>query len=262
MTFTDEQRSVLRQLKSVCEDAQVCLIGASAIAWHIANYWRYTNDLHLAVAVSMDALFERVGELSGWRRDPQMEHRWHAPGNLNVDILPAGPEHLRAGYVEWPSGIRMSLSGFRLALERATPVQTGGDLLLDIAPLSVIVLLKMVAYQEQPTDRLRDLEDIAYLLDEYLSSDDERRFSEEVLDAEIAYEHTSAFELGRDLGSMINSDERDALHGFLRLIEDETHPLGTQARMSSSAPIGWRNKPEELLARIHALRLGLSRTSR
>ncbi|MEE9179278.1 MAG: hypothetical protein V3U22_00155, partial [Vicinamibacteria bacterium] len=84
MTFTDEQRSVLRQLKSVCEDAHVCLIGASAIAWHIANYWRHTNDLDLAVAVSMDAIFERVGKLNGWRREPQKEHRWHAPGNLNV----------------------------------------------------------------------------------------------------------------------------------------------------------------------------------
>ena len=259
MIFADEQRSVLRQLKSVCVDARFCLIGATAIAWHKNDYWRQTNDLDFAVAVSMDTVFERVGKLTGWHQEPQKEHRWLAPGNVRVDILPVGAVHLRTGYVEWPSGIRMSLSGFRLALERAIPVQIERDLLVDIAPLSVIVLLKTVAYREQPTERLRDLEDIAYVLDEYLPTDDERRFSEEVLDLEIAYEHTSAFELGRDLGSMINSDESEALDEFLTLTEDETHPLGTQARMASAAPIGWRNKPEELLARIRALRLGLSR---
>lgn len=61
----------------------------------------------------------------------------------------------------------MSVVGFCLALERRLPIAIAPDLTIDVAPLAAVALLKMVAYQDRPHDRERDLEDIGHLLEEY-----------------------------------------------------------------------------------------------
>lgn len=62
--------------------------------------------------------------LPGWSADPRAEHRWLAPEDVKVDILPAGPNLRRAGTLRWPrSGNEMSLLDQKLAFEQARDVR-------------------------------------------------------------------------------------------------------------------------------------------
>ncbi len=151
----------------------------------------------------------------------------------------------------------MSLLGQRLAFEQAREVQVASDLTIRVAPVPVVCVLKIVAYQDQPQARTRDLEDLAHIFDEYVPADDPRRYSDEVHEAGLDFDVVSAYLLGRDIGALLNSEERAAVASFIAKVRDESDPHGTQARMANGAPVSWRRDPEALLARLEVFELGL-----
>jgi predicted nucleotidyltransferase len=255
--LTDEQRETLSQLAQLWEGTRYCLIGATALACQM-DFRRQTNDLDISVAVSLDDLSHRLRTAEGWTRHRTKEHEWRSPAGIKVDVLPAADELLEAGAVEWPeSGTRMSLVGFRLALARPIPLEIVPGVLVPVAPVAVIALLKMVAYLDRPHERERDLEDLAFLFEEYAAEDDERRYSSEVIHAGLRFETASAFLLGWDLGHLINSKERDSVEGFIMRVMDEKDPTATQGRMARLGPPAWEGDADQLLARAGAFRAGL-----
>jgi predicted nucleotidyltransferase len=257
-SLTDQQRETLCQLAQLWEGTRFCLIGATALACQM-DFHRQTNDLDISVAVSLEALSHRLRTAEGWTRHTRKEPEWRSPAGIKVDVLPAADELLKVGAVEWPeSGTRMSLVGFRLALERAVPLEVAPGVSVPVAPVAVIGLLKMVAYLDRPHERERDLEDLAFLLEEYAADDDERRYSPEVISAGLRFETASAFLLGHDLGELVDSRERECVERFVKLLMDETDPSATQGRMARLGPPSWECDADTLLARVDALRLGLS----
>lgn len=174
------------------------LIGALALGSHIDLIHRHTDDLDLAVAVSPDAFPGALGERPGWSRDAYIEHRFLGPGRQTVDVIPAGPEAVARGAIEWSGGRQMSLIGFDLAFAHADVVtQQGVSFGLPSAP--ALALLKMRAWLDRPFEREKDLGDLAHLLHDYVADDDERRWGGEVRE-ELTFEDVSPFLLGRDLG--------------------------------------------------------------
>jgi len=71
------------------------------------------------------------------------------------------------------------------------------------------------------------------------------------------FEVVSAFLLGRDIGALVNSEERAAVASFVAKVRDENDRHGTQARMTNVAPVLWRRDPEALLARLETFERGL-----
>ncbi len=234
------------------------MVGASAIACHTDRYWRHTNDLDVSVSIAVDDLAANLAALPELRPHPKLEHQWLGPGDVKVDILPVGPAAIEAGVIVWPrSQFRMTVLGFRLALEHRQPVSIAPTPVTDVAPLAVICLLKMIAYQDRPHERERDLVDVAYLLEEFLAPTDYRRFSEAAVTAGIGYDLASAFALGRELGDIVNAAERSAALAFINLVRQAEHPTGTQGRMARLGPRRWDHEPDELLLRISAFEQGL-----
>lgn len=258
--LTADQVRALRALKKLWGSVPACLIGAGAVACHVARYWRQTNDLDISVSVSVDELPVWIAKLPGFRRHPQREHEWLGPGDVKLDILPAGQAALEAGEIVWPrSQARMSVIGFRLAFEQRQPIRIAPRLIWDVAPLSVLGLLKMVAYQDRPGERERDLEDLAHTMEHYLPAGDPRRFSEDVVAAGVDYHRTSAYVFGRELGALVNPAERAVVDAFLARVRNERDPAATQARMARLGPRVWGGEPVELLARIEAFLEGFTR---
>ena len=235
------------------------LIGASALGHFIDMRWRQTRDLDLSISISLEEYARALDQLPGWMRDRGLEQRWIAPGDVRIDIVPAGPRLLEVGEVVWPvSGIRMSLVGLRLAFESHVSVPIAPDFELQIARAPVIALLKMIAYQDRPVERARDLSDLTYIMEEYLPADDPRRFSDEAYEFGLSYESASAFFLGKDIGATVNEMERKAVNRFLAIVRDESDPYLTQAKMAMSGPVSWRRDPRPLLQRLDAFDQGLS----
>lgn len=257
--FTADQIEVLRHLARLWSPERFAVIGASALACFMDMRWRQTHDLDLALAASLEGLSSTLDSLPGWAHDPRIEHRWLAPGEVRVDIVPAGSEALQRGELIWPkSGRRMSLLGFRLAFTHSLPVQLSADLAVRVAPIPVLVVLKIAAYVEAPYERERDLEDIAYALEECAGSSTEERYSDEVLDAGLTYEEVRPFLLGRRVGAIVNDAEREMVEGFLRTVEGEGGGGGTQARMLVAGPSAWRRDPATMLRCICAFRTGFT----
>jgi predicted nucleotidyltransferase len=256
IAFTTAQIQALRQLAELWKDTRFCLIGASALACQI-NLPRRTDDLDISVSVSLDELAAGLPRLEGWKRSPRKEHEWLSPAGIKVDVLPAGPSLLAVGEVIWPAtGARMNLTGHRLALERGISFEVEPGTSIPVAPVAVIAVLKMISYLDRPAERERDLHDLAYMIEDYVPPDSERRFASEVLDAGVEFEHASAYLLGHDLRQVVNDAERKGVTAFVARVRDERHPSATQARMARLGPSSWKRDSDELLARVEAFVLG------
>lgn len=253
--FSRDEIAALAALRQVWSGSRFCLIGASALrALLSAGYWRTTRDLDLIVAVSLDVLHESLGHDARFSPDPRLEHRWYGPAGVPLDVLPASPALVTAGEIVWPrSGGRMSLRGFRLVFETARPIEVGDGVTVDVPSLDTIAFLKMISYLDRPYDRERDLQDLAHLLDEYLAAED--RFTDELLDAGVAFDDASAFQLGRDLASRVTSDELGVVTAFIAKARE---PNDMAARILRFGPRRWADDPDQVAARISALERGLA----
>ena len=251
--FSARQIDVLRQLIHLWTPERFVLIGAAALGCFLDVRWRGTADLDLTLAISLEEfLDERL--IPGWRRDRSIEHRWFAPGGEAVDIIPAGPELLLRGEVQWPrTGHRMSLLGLRLAFERGVPVPVAPDLAVRVAPVPVLAVLKIIAYQDRPAERERDLADLAYIFTGYEPED---RFADDVIDLGMSYDEVGPFLLARTIAAMVNDAERAHVNRFVRESSDEDDSSGTHAKLLVSGPSSWRRNPDELTQCLRAFSRG------
>ena len=119
VVLTDEQLAALRDVRAVWPDADLLLIGAQALAAHIDMSHRHTEDLDLAVAVSLAEFPAELPHRPGWEQHPKRTHHFISPCGESVDIVPAGPDLRSSGTLEWPDGHTMSLVGFDLAFAHA-----------------------------------------------------------------------------------------------------------------------------------------------
>ena len=189
--FSEAQRAALREIARLWSARRFVLVGASAIQCQ-RPMRRTTADIDLSVAASIEEFPAGLDQLAGWTRHPRREHEWTGPGGVRIDVIPAGPELLARGHVDWPSG---------------------------------------------------------------LPADDERRWSDEVVQAQVSFELASAFVLGHDLGRFAGDADRRVVGDFAATAS--SNRFSTLTEMAAAAPPGWRNDEDAALARIEALDAGV-----
>ncbi len=250
--LSEAERRALETLSGVWSDHAIALIGASALRLHYgAAFPRSTEDLDLTVAIDLASFPGALAKLEGWRQDPRLEHRWYSREGVKVDVVPAGSwSGVEPGSLVWPgSGMLMSLVGLAHALrcEQRIP-GTGG---VRLASAAVVALLKLIAFRDRPSERARDLDDLAFLLREYVDAVDDRRFA---LADQEDYDSAPAFLLGRDLAAFCSPEERAHVDEFLvEAMDGGTIQAGLLRRASAT----WRAQPELLVAALRAARRGL-----
>lgn len=144
----------------------------------------------------------------------------------------------------------------RLAFEQAIALRIATDLELRVAPIHVISVLKMIAYLDRPEARAKDLGDLAHIMYGYVGVDSDRRFSVEVPDDLTEYADVAPYLLGRDVGAVVDSEERRRISDFVATIDDQARGPGLLARMSILGPPAWRD-PDAVLERIRAFQRGM-----
>ena len=215
-------------INEICAELEppCVLIGAMSLIVSMDDIGRFTRDVDLTVALDLDefALLTDRLTAAGWTRVPRLEHRWIAPRKTIVDLLPAGPKLRSAGSIEWPlSHFAMSLGGFNHVFANAVDLPLTNGAHIRVAPPIVTVLLKMIAYTEDPHRRAKDLADIRRVLGRY-EADSDRLFSDAVFDAELPdFSEANAFLLGVDLRALATQDEAAYIERFLGhfLLQDE-----------------------------------------
>ena len=109
----------------------------------------------------------------------------------------------------------MSLVGFDHEFATAQPVQLAPDLTLKVISSTALMLLKIVAFMDDPQRRVKDLDDIRGLLLQY-EADSERIFSDVVIDAALQdFGLAPAFLMGLDLRALCADDDAQIVYTFL-----------------------------------------------
>lgn len=225
--LTEGQISDLRTLKQHCDElkADLVVIGAIAYQVHFPGENRHTGDVDFAVALDLDdfaKLEQRLRE-GKWIRMANLEHRWRSPQGTLLDLIPAGPTLRAEKKITWPdSGMTMSLVGFKHVFSKSEPTEVAKDLTLKVIPPVVLMLLKVVAFMDDPGRRAKDLEDIRGLLHSYESNNQERIFSDEVIEANLEdYNLAPALLLGSDLQHLSDEEETAVVNEFLQALEEK-----------------------------------------
>ncbi len=258
MPLDASRLEALKALRRLWPERRCVLVGATALDVWLELRWRKTEDLDLALELTIEELASGMATLSGWSR--QSEQRWRSPEGVLVDLIPADSELLAAGELVWPgSEARMSLVGFEHAFEDSTEVELAEDLIFSVAPVAVLALLKMTSYLDRPMERGKDLEDLVYILTEYIGPEDPRRYSDVVFDAELTYEQVSSFLLGRKMRAFAARNDQQVIRRFFARVRDAGDPYGTQTRMAGTLPPSSGIKAEELLDLLQVFERGLAK---
>lgn len=229
--LTPFQQAAVAAVRNAWPDVDIALVGALAVGCHIKVEHRKTNDLDLVVPVGTETLYGVLAALDGWTQDPKIEHRFATRDGELVDVLPASPALIAQGYIEWPSGHRMSLAGFDLAFAHGMLHEAGDKVSLWVPSAPALTFLKMCAWLDRPEERKKDLGDLAHLMDGYLGDDDDRRWSDEVMSLGLDFDDASPFLLGRDLGDILRDRDRPHLAAFLTAVTPE--------KLSAEGPTRW-----------------------
>jgi predicted nucleotidyltransferase len=238
--FSESQLQDLRDLQRAVSGlgAEAVIIGAMAYRVFIEDSRRETFDIDLAVALDLDE-FQRLEEdllALGWSQLKTQEQRWVTPRENRLDLVPAGQSIRKQGKLVWPrSGFVMSLAGFEHVFQDATPQDIGHGLMYKVVPPSVLALLKIAAYLDDPQRRAKDLIDLRNLMRQN-ERDTERIFSDEVFQAELSdIEFAGAFLLGLDLRAIATQEDASLVESFVaKMMDSERSPA-----MSPSAQDDW-----------------------
>jgi predicted nucleotidyltransferase len=236
---SDELPTLFAALKRTFDAADVSfyLIGARARdVWFLPEKKsRITRDVDWIAASEEDAVFEEIKErlikYEGFT-ETQNPYSLLSSEKMTVDLLPFIQNKDR------------SLEGLNEVFKRGTEgVLFDNSAVYQVATLPAIVFLKLIAWDDRPDYRLKDLGDIAQILDNYfdLESDDIYDNHNDLFD-EIGLNEIAAHVIGRKIRYIIG-DSID-LKTRLSHILTEKRAIITQ-RMAAND-----SKPESVVNQI------------
>ena len=195
------------------------LIGANALLLHGIQLPRTTRDLDFVVAI--EDSFQHVRQLllkQGFRHG-QIPHRFYTPQGTQVDVLPVTKRAIERGFIEFPDGERLMTLGFSEALTDAEEKPVG-DCMVSVAPLPILVALKILAATKRYES---DLQDTIACMNQY-EEQGARRFDDVVYAESLTFETAGAYLLGRDLLSMMGAKTLIAVNEALIALTHDTQP--------------------------------------
>lgn len=204
-------------------DADWLLVGALARDYAFRDSadlrtLRATMDVDVAVLVTGWPEFNAtVGKLcrSGGFVRTAMAHRLrHANGQL-MDILPFGG--VEVGHrIAWPprGEPEMTVLGFRDVLAASTTVVLAEGINVKVAPPAAVGFMKLIAWHDNPSQRQRDLEDIATLIRGYVTEllgwdAAHEKYGDVMTANEFDLYEAGAYILGCEMAGLLSPDVRD-----------------------------------------------------
>ena len=201
------------------------IVGARAPWILVAGQtWRVTRDIDAVVRAPTWEAFERLAErlkALGFARAEA--HHFVSPQGAEVDLVPYGEGVITDDTIMWPNGMVMSALGLEEAFAAAVEREIAPELRVRVVTAPALVILKIIAYQDRPHERGKDLADLVDAFERY-EEDDGRRFElvgATVDDAPVAFEEAGAYLLGVDAARLARPKSREVIRAFLTRFTDE-----------------------------------------
>jgi len=266
---------IFEQIELACQKTNVdfYLVGAVArdisMALHGLEASRATRDLDLAVLVPTETDYQRLRETllaqGNFAEVRNMPFTLKYAEYTDVDLLPFGGMELGSGILlNRGEGVaRLAVTGFAEVYEHGTQLVTLDDqFTFRVCDLPGMVLLKLIAYDDRPEHRGKDLSDISFILKHYLDIAESELYElhADLLENTVSLEQTAARILGRHIRPLLEPSRplRTRITGILdRAIADG--PAGAIIRQLQAAQ--YRNDPlDTVLHLVQSLRQGLDDT--
>ena len=225
----------------VSEDLQIpsFIVGATArdiILEYVyqAGIKRATDDIDFGVAVENWEQYKKLKSAliatGKFRADSKMEQRlWQGRGidEMKIDLVPYGGIESPVGTVTFPpTEFEMNTKGFAEAYQNSLKLKINDNVPICIVSLPGLVMLKFVAYDDRPFERQTDLQDIWYVMKNYLDAGNEDRLYEDsnlLADENFDFRTVGARLLGRDVTKLLNDQTEKII--LKHLSEDENSGL-------------------------------------
>ena len=173
------------------------VIGATArdILMGIHNEFsgRMTHDLDIAIAINKWSEFETVEkgllEIGTFKKDSKQKQRFIYKDVFELDIVPYGKITEENDKIFWPPDdqFAMTVLGFAEIESDLISVNIDEEINIQIANLSGIFILKLVAWSDRNQRGNKDADDIGFILTNYLEIYEERaaaNYYNEIYDVE------------------------------------------------------------------------------
>lgn len=220
----DHLKDLFQALEQVMTDQAIDFYFVGAFArdvWnaiHNITGARVTRDIDIAVLVPDAKQFKRFREgliaTGRFRPVSGNEVKFYFDGAVELDVIPFGGYDIFSvkDLSDLTAYIALPDNGFKEVYEAATPlVQFGDHWTYKVCSLPGIVLLKLLAYDEKPEVRIKDLQDIFQIIKHYFHIVDDLIYEEhlDLFDDDQSDTITmGARVLGRQLRPILEQNEK------------------------------------------------------
>jgi predicted nucleotidyltransferase len=265
---------VFEAVEQACTEVGISFYLVGAVArdiWltgiHKIPSGRITRDLDLALLIPHENDYWKLREIL--LRTGQFNEVRNAPvtllyqGAITLDLIPFGDLEVADGLVVLHRGegvTNIQVNGFTEVFDEATEwVDIDKHYHFRVCTLPGMVVLKLIAFSDRPEHRLKDLEDVAFIMVNYVDIVGEELYEEQydLLEANMTLQLISARILGRHLRPLLAKSK--LLHRRIieilneQILIGEDSPLARSFRLQS----GSIATTEGALQQLNELRHGI-----
>lgn len=198
---------------------QFYVIGAMArdiiMSLHGEKARRATQDLDIAIAIPDWSKYKMVEEgilkIEGFEKDTSQKQRFMYEGIFIVDIVPFGDIMKEDDKIFWPPDetVAMTVLGFEEVQKATKKVNIDNDFTIEVASLDGVFVLKLVAWNDRNVNSKKDADDMAFIIANYLSINEERaatdHYTDIYMDNNFNTNTAGAKLLGIDVSKLLKS---------------------------------------------------------
>lgn len=199
-------------------DIDFYLVGAVARdTWFVSSGITATGtkDVDFAVYISSKENFEQLKmylqEKEEFQTSSQNYFTLFSPEGLQLDLLPFGEVEVEGKkMIPGKGSAQIAINGFREVYETGTDIVEFEDgHTFKVCTLPGIVILKLIAFDDRPEIRQKDIKDIALILKHYFDIESDLIYDDhnDLFDADKDLPYIAARVLGRQIKPIISKSE-------------------------------------------------------
>lgn len=209
----------LEEISTACKALEINFFIVGAVA---RNIWLTTNDespsgtkdVDFGVFVPDVSTYNKLKKslVEGYDYTQSRENGFclFTPEGIQVDLLPFGEiEEDKEVVIEGVGLTSIQLDGFKEVFEKGTVEVAIGEEIYKSCSIAGIVILKMIAYDDRPDRRLKDIEDIDSICHNYPTLEDDHIWLKhnDLYDSELEHFEIGMIVLGREMKMLMTDNE-------------------------------------------------------
>ncbi len=221
-------KNILVQVSSTCNNLGIHFFIVGAIA---RNVWYATHDETSGGTKDIDfaVYIPNINEYNKLKKRLQLDYNYNdsgenaycmlTPDGKQIDLLPFGEiEEERQVMIEGKGLVKINLDGFKEVYHSGLQQVKLGSEIYTVCSVPSIVILKLIAFNDRPEHRIKDIKDINSIVRYYPSLEQNYIWSNhfDLYEDERSHDEVAMIVLGREMKKIVQVN--DQLHKRLMLI--------------------------------------------